>query len=567
MKRKCLAVGIILLFVGTCIIPAMAQDTKKPFPASRGNWLYVGGSGPENYTTIQGAINDANDGNTIFVYDDSSPYFEHVVINKPINLIGEEMGTTIIDGSNDDDVVIFSADCIYIEGFTIRNSGEYGSTNTQDSGIEIVDCDNCYIIYCSFIDNSVGVHLKNSSHNIISNCLFLSNGIGIHLIDLYNLVSSNSYNWIVWNTIQYNGEAISFSHNYNSYNTIMGNNISYNGNGIYLLASYHNEILYNNLFDNVNYGVVITNYEGEYEYNTIHHNNFILNNGGDTQGCDYYEGLNFWYSLSQNQGNYWSDYNGTDNNGDGIGDTPYDIDGLSNLQDLYPLIMSTTLPDQENHAPTSPKIIGITDGKAGKQYQYTFSSWDPDGDEVFLNVNWGDGTSTGYIGPYTSNEEVDLQHKWSHSGYYVISAIAKDAWYSYSEWSSLTVKMSNKAPTPPLIEGLTKGTVKVNYTYNLTSTNTENDSISYFIDWGDGTNSGWFGAYWSGQKAEATHIWDKKGNYQIKSKAKDAYGESEWSILSVTMPFSYDISFQQFWMRILERFPNAFPLLRHLLGY
>jgi hypothetical protein len=48
MKKKCLAVGIILLFVGTCIIPGIAQDTEKTLPTSRGTWLYVGGNGPRD---------------------------------------------------------------------------------------------------------------------------------------------------------------------------------------------------------------------------------------------------------------------------------------------------------------------------------------------------------------------------------------------------------------------------------------------------------------------------------------------------------------------------------------
>jgi len=56
MKRKLLGVGIILLFVGTCIIPVTAQDTKKSQSTSRGDWLYVGGSGPGNFTRIQDAI-------------------------------------------------------------------------------------------------------------------------------------------------------------------------------------------------------------------------------------------------------------------------------------------------------------------------------------------------------------------------------------------------------------------------------------------------------------------------------------------------------------------------------
>jgi len=65
LVHKGLAVGIILLFIGTCIIPSTAQDTEKPSQStSRGNWLYVGGSGPGNYTKIQDAINDSFDGDT-----------------------------------------------------------------------------------------------------------------------------------------------------------------------------------------------------------------------------------------------------------------------------------------------------------------------------------------------------------------------------------------------------------------------------------------------------------------------------------------------------------------------
>jgi len=51
--------------------------------------LYVGGSVPNNYTTIQSAIDDAVDGDTVFVYDDSSPYREHLLIETSINLLGE----------------------------------------------------------------------------------------------------------------------------------------------------------------------------------------------------------------------------------------------------------------------------------------------------------------------------------------------------------------------------------------------------------------------------------------------------------------------------------------------
>ncbi len=69
MKRKCLAIGIILLFVGVTISSSNSTEhTEKSQSTSRGNWLYVGGSGPGNYTRIQDAIDDASHGDTVFVY-------------------------------------------------------------------------------------------------------------------------------------------------------------------------------------------------------------------------------------------------------------------------------------------------------------------------------------------------------------------------------------------------------------------------------------------------------------------------------------------------------------------
>ena len=104
MRSKCLAIGIIFLFLGTCIGSTIAQDSRKQ--SSRGNWLYVGGSGPGNYTSIQDAIGDAIGGDTVFVFDESSPYYENVVVNRQISLIGEDRDTTIIDAEHDGDVII-----------------------------------------------------------------------------------------------------------------------------------------------------------------------------------------------------------------------------------------------------------------------------------------------------------------------------------------------------------------------------------------------------------------------------------------------------------------------------
>jgi len=183
---KGLAIGIILLFVGTCIIPVIAQDSEKTLPASRGHWLYVGGNGPGNYSWITDAANDASDGDTIFVYNDSSPYYEkNILIVKSISLIGEDRNTTIIDGmggGNSDDVIHISANRVKVTGFTIRNC----SGNDFDTGIyikspgkyfkDIKTVSNVNISGNIFIDTATGILEFKTLHTIISGNTILSSG-------------------------------------------------------------------------------------------------------------------------------------------------------------------------------------------------------------------------------------------------------------------------------------------------------------------------------------------------------------------------------------------------------
>jgi hypothetical protein len=101
--RKNLIIVIIALFVIASFLPSIeslsiTNESLNNSPNSRGNWIYVGGSGPGNYTSIQNAINQANNGDNIYVYDDSSPYYENLYIDKSISLIGENKDSTIIDG-------------------------------------------------------------------------------------------------------------------------------------------------------------------------------------------------------------------------------------------------------------------------------------------------------------------------------------------------------------------------------------------------------------------------------------------------------------------------------------
>jgi len=179
MLRKCLAIAVILLFIGMSVVPSTAiQELKeKSSPISfDGNTLYVGGTGPNNYTTIQSAIDDAVDGDMVFVYDDSSPYIENLLIEKKINLVGEDKYTTIIDGDTIEDVIYVNSSHVTIDSFTIKNGG------THNHGITIIENNNFNTISNNIIcNNSNAIQVDGSSFLKIDNNLIFSNDGGIHL--------------------------------------------------------------------------------------------------------------------------------------------------------------------------------------------------------------------------------------------------------------------------------------------------------------------------------------------------------------------------------------------------
>jgi len=84
-------------------------------------YMWGGGEGPNNYSKIQDAVDNASDGDTIFVY--SGIYRENIVINKSVFLIGEDKNTTIIVGKEGLKTIInITANKVKIKGFTITNS-------------------------------------------------------------------------------------------------------------------------------------------------------------------------------------------------------------------------------------------------------------------------------------------------------------------------------------------------------------------------------------------------------------------------------------------------------------
>jgi parallel beta-helix repeat protein len=179
LLKKELTVTVVVLFLSISIIPNVIGDN-----SSFGNTIYVDDdniSGPWDgslehpFQHIQDAIDDANSGDIVFVY--SGTYFENVVVDKSINLIGEDKNTTIIDGSinKDKDVICVTASHVNIEKFTIKN-GKNGILIDGDYGV----VDNLNIVENIIIDNiQYGVFFFRSGYNTVLNNIITNNIYGI----------------------------------------------------------------------------------------------------------------------------------------------------------------------------------------------------------------------------------------------------------------------------------------------------------------------------------------------------------------------------------------------------
>ena len=129
-----------------------------------------------------------------------------------------------------------------------------------------------------------------------------------------------------------------------------------------------------------------------------------------------------------------------------------------------------------------------------------------------------------------------------------------------------TYGTDNLPPEDPLLDGPLSGDVGTEYDYTVTANDPDGDDLYYIVDWGDGTPETTIGPYPNGQTGTASHTWTSKGTYTVKAKARDVYGaESDWVELTVSMPRNKLLP-NTFLMRLLERFPNAFPAIRHILG-
>jgi len=97
----------------------------------------------------------------------------------------------------------------------------------------------------------------------------------------------------------------------------------------------------------------------------------------------------------------------------------------------------------DNSPPDMPTISGLSIGKAGTEYSYTFKTTDPDGNQLYYSIDWGDNISTVNLGPYNSGFEVKGNHSWGTTGRYIISVQARDTHNTISDPMLLPVRMAD----------------------------------------------------------------------------------------------------------------------------
>jgi len=108
--------------------------------------------------------------------------------------------------------------------------------------------------------------------------------------------------------------------------------------------------------------------------------------------------------------------------------------------------------------------------------------------------------------------------------------ITLEQWEPFIDPTLLLTEFSLVPEKPEKPDGPTSGKRGEEYNYSSLTIDPEGDVVYYFFDWGDETNSGWLGPYNSGEKCVASHIWNEKGKYELRVKARDIHhGESDWS--------------------------------------
>lgn len=405
----------VLLLIGMCTLTSRIQ------PVKAGTIIV-----PDDYATIQAAIDNATDGDTIYVRN--GIYYEQIVVDKRVTIVGENPSGTVVDGQHrGGSVITLEANRTTIANLTVQGSG----STSFDAGILIESCEN------RIEDNTITRNYEGImssiwdgkpppgwlSENVILNNKITLNGEGFDL--------SGSFDQVVSNDITNNGYGGECGYWYNS--TLSGNNITNSKAYSYIyglgLALSDNNTVENNKISSDTIGILCAASRN----NLFFHNSFLSNSKNADD-----DGVNKWDNGYPSGGNYWSDYGGIDlhsgpyqneTGSDGIGDTPYvirSVMGVNNFDD-YPLKQPYAADIAVLNVKTSKIIVS-----KGYDLNVTVTVVNnADTNETFAVTVYANGTAIApfqAIADLTPNTKANLTFRWDtknwNIGNYTVYAYA-----------------------------------------------------------------------------------------------------------------------------------------------
>jgi hypothetical protein len=156
------------------------------------------------------------------------------------------------------------------------------------------------------------------------------------------------------------------------------------------------------------------------------------------------------------------------------------------------------------------------------------ASFDPDDSITWYAWDYDSDPDWDMVG---GEEDKIVTNIWNSPGTYEVILEVSDAEDHADTLTRIIQVILDHPPlTPNMPQGPSSGKIDVSYSYTAVTTDPEEDSLFYIFDWGDGTISDWIGPVSSGQPANAAHIWEATGIYDVKVKAKDIHDlSSDWS--------------------------------------
>lgn len=329
--------------------------------------------------SIAKAVQSAAAGDTVKVA--RGYYHEHILIDKPLTLVGTDRPT--ISGDQSGDVIRITATDVRIEGFIVRDSG--GDLTAQNAGIYITpgshravirNNDLTYTLFGLWIEKAKDVQIIN---NLITGKRDFQSSQRGNGIQLYNTTGAQ----IIGNHISFTRDGIYVdvshhalfrgnkmhhlrygTHYMNSYYNVWENNETYlNRGGLALMEVRDQTVRNNHAWGNSDHGIMLRTIQDsvvennvvagnargffiyDAEYNTLKNNLVVANRVGvhlwagsinnKVEGNDFIANRDqIKYVATKDelwgkeQGNYWSNYVGWDRDGNGVGDVPYEANDI-----------------------------------------------------------------------------------------------------------------------------------------------------------------------------------------------------------------------------------------------